>query len=113
MSFDNAKREALIAEGLSEGEADYLLSNGTDTEGLELPAAVDDASPAPAAAPPSEGRQRVPDHDIAAREGELRELRERNARLDERMRVFCEAMEQPDAASRCGKSTEAEARPRG
>jgi hypothetical protein len=99
MSFDESKREALIAEGLSEGEADYLLSNGTNTEGLELPAAVDDTSPTTAAAPPSEGRQQVPDHDIAAREGELRELRERNSRLDERMRIFREAMEAPDAAA--------------
>jgi hypothetical protein len=99
MSFDDTKREALIAEGLTEGEADYLLSNGTNTDGLELPAAADDASQAPAAAPPSEGRQRVPDTDIATRENELRELREKSTRLDERMRIFREAMEAPDAAA--------------
>lgn len=35
---DNAKRAALIAEGLSEGEADYMTSGGTKSEGLALPA---------------------------------------------------------------------------
>jgi hypothetical protein len=75
MSFDDTKREALIAEGLTEGEADYLLSGGTKTDGLELPASPDEASPPSAAAPSSVARERVPDHDIAAREAELRELR--------------------------------------
>lgn len=42
---DNAKRAALIAEGLSEGEADYMTSGGTKSEGLTLP--VDDGAPVP------------------------------------------------------------------
>jgi hypothetical protein len=101
MSFDDSKREALIAEGLSEGEADYLLSGGTKTEGLELPASPDD-SPAPAPAPSSDGNGRdrqASDARLVEREAELTTLRDRNARLDERMRVFREAMEAPDAAA--------------
>jgi hypothetical protein len=44
---DNAKRAALIAEGLSEGEADYMTSGGAKSEGL-TPPADGDATPAPA-----------------------------------------------------------------
>lgn len=46
---ENNKRAALIAEGLSEGEADFMVSGGTKPEGLTPPAADDAAaSPAPA-----------------------------------------------------------------
>ena len=96
MSLDNTKREALIAEGLTEGEADYLLSGGTKTDGLELPASLDDATPpAPATAPSSTAREQPHDANLAASDNELREWREKATRLDERMRVFREAMEQP------------------
>jgi hypothetical protein len=94
--FDS-KREALIAEGLTESEADYLMSGGTKTDGLELSASPDDASTASTteeAAPQRGARQQT---DTAGRDAELRELRERNARLDERMRIFREAAEQPEA----------------
>jgi hypothetical protein len=97
--LDDSKISALVEEGLSEGEARYLVSGGNDATGLELPSSPDDGAPSPAAAPSLEGRQQVSDHDIAARETELNSLRERNFRLDERMRVFREAMEAPDAAA--------------
>jgi hypothetical protein len=97
--FDDSKIAALVEEGLSEGEARYLTSGGSDTTGLELPSSSDDSAPSPAAAPSLEQRERAPDTDLAARENELRELREKSTRLDERMRVFREAMEAPDAAA--------------
>lgn len=42
---ENNKRAALIAEGLSEGEADYMTSGGTKSEGLTPPAEGDAAAP--------------------------------------------------------------------
>jgi hypothetical protein len=102
MSFDDAKREALIREGLSEPEADYLLSGGEKVDGLNLPDTTDDASPSAAAVPSSDGNGRdrqASDARLVEREAELTTLRERNARLDERMRVFREAVEAPDAAA--------------
>src|SRR5712671_6397155 len=48
---DEGKRAALIAEGATEGEADYLLSGGAKTEGLTPPAdASADASASTSAA---------------------------------------------------------------
>jgi hypothetical protein len=92
--MDEAKFAALVAEGLSEGEARYLVSEGTDTTGLNPPE-HDDTSESTVSALPSEGRERQ-SQDAVARESELRDLRERNARLDERMRLFREAIEQPE-----------------
>jgi hypothetical protein len=99
--MDDSKIAALEAEGLTRAEAEYLTSGGLKTEGLNLPDTADDASPLPAApVPSSDGRERQPaDTRLAERETELTSLRDRNARLDERMRVFREAMEQPDAAA--------------
>jgi hypothetical protein len=97
--LDDSKISALVEEGLSEGEARYLVSGGNDATGLELPSSPDDAAPTPAAAPSSDRREQAPDHDLAARDNELRELREKSSRLDERLRIFREAMEAPDAAA--------------
>ena len=48
------KRSALIGEGLTEAEADFLISGGQKTEGLDLPAS--DATPPPEStdAPPAD-----------------------------------------------------------
>jgi hypothetical protein len=46
MPDTNNKRAALIAEGLSEGEADFMVSGGTKPEGLTPPVADDAAAPA-------------------------------------------------------------------
>jgi hypothetical protein len=99
--FDDSKIAALVEEGLSEGEARYLVSGGSDTAGLELPASPDDSTPpAPATSDTQrQDRRQASDADIATRDNELSELRERNARLDERMRVFREAFDQPDPAT--------------
>jgi hypothetical protein len=91
------KREALIAEGLTEGEADYLLSGGSNTGRLEMPGPSDDASTASTTAEHAAQRGARQDSDFAERDAELRDLRERHARLDERMRIFREAAEQPES----------------
>ena len=49
---DTAKRAALIAEGMTEGEADFMLSGGAKAEGL-TPPADPAASPQPAPAAPA------------------------------------------------------------
>jgi hypothetical protein len=78
-----SKREALIVEGLSEAEADYLISGGTKTDGLELSASPDDTSTASSTMVENTGqRGSHHDSDFGAREAELRDLRERHARLD-------------------------------
>ncbi len=119
--FDTAKRDALIDEGLTEAEANYLVSGGTQTEGLTPPpgssyfsdtgdgrepaahAAAAGHLPRPDAdaAPRPDGRQSdahagsaaARDRDLA----ELDRLREIAARQDERLRIFGEAMQEAAA----------------
>jgi hypothetical protein len=112
MSFDSGKRDALIAEGLTEAEADYLVSEGRQTEGLTPPPGSSYV-PEPAERSGSNSSdystQSQPSHsndqqshqsqsydgERAQRDQErreLQELRDRNARLDERMRIFNEAV---------------------
>lgn len=134
----STKRDALIAEGLSEAEADYMVSGGSKTDGLnfdesggyvgdieERPAERREQQPPPPAAdaqqqtpPPADDdadnpppptnspfypqwqREKRKRQDLAeqlkTRDGELTSEREKWARLDERMRLFREAMEQPE-----------------
>lgn len=129
---DNSKRAALLAEGLTEAEADYLISDGTKTEGLtpsdqqsyvgdaddkpgeqkqtapETPPADagDDDDPGPAKDSPFypqwhrekkkrqalEAQLRQRDEHLNRYGTELGQLREERARIDERLRVFREAM---------------------
>jgi hypothetical protein len=99
MAEVDAKTQALLDEGLTPGEARYLTSSGEDDSGLNLdePARADEpASTSAAQEPAALQRDRSPQDDTgAARENELRELRERNARLDERLTIFRQAVEQP------------------
>lgn len=152
MAGDEGKRAALIAEGATEGEADYLMSGGKNTDGLTPPAdasadasaaasvepakepaktadATAAAKPGEAAAPaagaddddgpePTDPNATIPyqkysrdkkrlqdqlrqrDERLTQTSGELNELQQKWARLDERMNVFREAVEAPagDAA---------------
>lgn len=141
MPVEDQKRAALLAEGMTEGEIDYMSSGGTKTEGLTPPA--DDGAAAPAepaepaktspaepekpaaqqvAAPPEspedvdpeppkdslyypqwkrEKHQRqelqrelkARDDSIAAERASTAAEREKWARLDERLRVFQQAVE--------------------
>lgn len=52
MPVDAGKRAALIDEGMTEGEADFMLSGGAKSEGLTPPAA-DSGATAPVAAEPA------------------------------------------------------------
>ncbi len=133
---DNTKRSAMIAEGMTEGEADYMLSGGSNDAGLNITSDVrGDDEPPPAAdtgagdsnaaaagqqqpavdaadedgpAPPQNSpfyarwqrdrraRQEA-ERTLQERTQALSEEREKWARLDERMRVFQQAMEQDQA----------------
>lgn len=108
--FDS-KKDALIAEGLSPGEADYLLSGGSNTAGLELPDSADDASAASTTVEHAPRRERQEGTDLAGQDAELRDLREKHARLDERMRIFREAAEQPEAQAQPKQRPDRESQP--
>lgn len=133
------KRSALIAEGLSEGEADFLVSGGTKADGLTPPQT--ETYVEEEAAPPEQTQQtqqqtqqqtrgdeddnpepprnspfyaqwhreknkrqqlqdelRTRDERLSQTTSELTDLREKWARIDERMRLFREAAEPPPAA---------------
>lgn len=144
MAVEDPKRAALLAEGMTEGEIDYMSSGGTKTEGLtppaddgavtppepakpsqaepEKPAAQQgaappepppedddpDAPPANAAVPYQkyyrdkkrlQDQLKTRDDSIAAERAttaaERAAEREKWARLDERLRVFQQAVEPP------------------
>lgn len=137
MAVDAAKRAALIEEGMTEGEADYMLSGGLKDEGLTPPPPAEEEATEPAqgatdAGPAGQARPAQPaqveeddlepardnpyypqwrrekakrhqlteelrkrDEAIAAERAVAQQEREKWARLEERMRVFREAAEQP------------------
>jgi hypothetical protein len=104
--LDDAKTAALIDEGLTPGEAEYFASGGRNAEGLTPPS----ESAAEVATPPAGSSERlepVPsdlhrelrqrDEALAAERSATQQEREKAARLDERLRLFYEAVEQPVA----------------
>lgn len=154
----NSKRDALIAEGLTEAEADYLVSGGTKTDGLNLSGdnsggqgegktssasddtieripdtevGAKDADEADNPPPPKDSpfypqwqREKRRRQDLQAelknrnellttRGNELAAEREKWARLDERLRLFREATEQPDPAAQPKVKPDREADPFG
>ncbi len=102
MSEVDDKSAALIEEGLTPGEADYLTSGGRNAEGLSPPSDDGDAPGMTAAAPPArsepgfESLQRelkAREDALAAERAQTQEHRERATRLDERLRIFQQAVE--------------------
>ena len=100
---DDAKTAALVDEGLTPGEADYLTSGGRNAEGLTPPAesvAGVTTSPAGSERPepqpvPSDFQRELRQRDeaLAAERSATQQEREKTARLDERLRLFHQALE--------------------
>src|SRR5437879_2392713 len=67
----NSKRDALIAEGLSEAEADFMVSGGTKTDGLNLSGDNAAGHDAKTSASADETMERLPDASV--KDGQVEE----------------------------------------
>jgi len=103
MPENDTQNTALVAEGLTPGEAEYFTSGGTKTEGLSPPS--DDGTAAATQPAPRTSEQQPAgisemqrelksrDEALAAERAATARERERATRLDERMHLYHQAME--------------------